>query len=125
TGASARREGLLQVAEHGTVFFDEIAELGPRAQAKILRALETREVYRVGGKQPVRLDVRVIAATNQDLEAAVEAGRFRKDLYYRLNVARVHLLPLRERRADIGPLLDHYIGQLDRERTGAVEGFAP
>jgi DNA-binding NtrC family response regulator len=125
TGASARREGLLQVAEHGTVFFDEIADLGPRAQAKILRALETREVYRVGGKQPVRLDVRVIAATNQDLERAVEEGRFRKDLYFRLNVARVHLPPLRERRADIGPLLDHYVGQLNRERFAEIEGFAP
>ena len=125
TGASAQREGLLQVAEHGTVFFDEIAEMGPPAQAKILRALETREVYRLGGKRPVRLDVRVIAATNQDLERAVEEGRFRKDLYYRLNVARVHLPPLRERRADIGPLLDHYLTQLNGQRPGTIEGFAP
>jgi DNA-binding NtrC family response regulator len=124
TGATGRREGLLQVAERGTVFLDEIGDMGAQAQAKILRAIESREVYRLGAKRPVRLDVRVIAATNQDLERAVEEGRFRKDLYFRLNVARVHLPPLRERRSDIRELLDHYLQTLNRERGAAVEGFA-
>jgi DNA-binding NtrC family response regulator len=123
TGAAGRREGLLQVAERGTVFLDEIGDMGPQAQAKILRAIESREVYRLGAKRPVRLDVRLIAATNQDLERAVEEGRFRKDLYFRLNVARVHLPPLRERRSDIGALLDHYLSALNRERGTAVPGF--
>jgi DNA-binding NtrC family response regulator len=124
TGATGRREGLLQVAERGTVFLDEIGDMGAQAQAKILRAIESREVYRLGATRPVRLDVRVIAATNQDLERAVEEGRFRKDLYFRLNVARVHLPPLRERRSDIRELLDHYLQVLNRERGAAVEGFA-
>jgi DNA-binding NtrC family response regulator len=124
TGATARREGLLQAAAGGTVFLDEIGDMGPQGQAKILRAIDAREVYRVGAKRPERLDVRVIAATNHDLERAVEDGRFRKDLYFRLAVARVHLPPLRERRSDIGALLDHYLQQLNRERARDVEGFA-
>jgi DNA-binding NtrC family response regulator len=89
TGATARREGLLQAAAGGTVFLDEIGDMGAHGQAKILRAIDTREVYRVGAKRPERLDVRVIAATNHDLERAVDEGRFRKDLYFRLAVARV------------------------------------
>lgn len=125
TGAQGRREGLLQLADKGTVFLDEVGDMGPQAQAKILRAIETREVYRVGGTRPVSLDIRIVAATNHDLEHAVDEGRFRKDLYFRLNVARVHLPPLRERRSDIRGLLDHYLRQLNRERGAAVQGFAP
>ena len=124
TGAAGRREGLLAAADGGTMLLDEVGELAPLAQAKILRALETREACRVGGTRPVRFDVRIVAATNQDLERAVEEGRFRKDLYYRLNVARVHIPPLRERRSDIGALLDHYLHELGQQGLGAVEGFA-
>jgi transcriptional regulator with PAS, ATPase and Fis domain len=124
TGAAVGRQGLLQLADRGTVFLDEVGDLGLHGQAKLLRAIETREVYRLGGKKPVALDVRVVAATNQDLEAAVDNGQFRKDLYFRLNVVRVHLPPLRERRSDIGALLDHYLLTLNRERGAAVDGFA-
>jgi DNA-binding NtrC family response regulator len=109
TGAIGRRQGLMQAANGGTMFLDEVAEMGPPGPAKILRVLETREVYRVGAKHPERLDVRFVAATNQDLEQSIADGRFRKDLYYRLAVVRVHLPPLRERQSDINALLDHYL----------------
>src|SRR5262249_12014341 len=122
TGAAAGRPGLLQMADRGTVFLDEVGDLGLNAQAKMLRAIETREVYPLGGKKPVALDVRLVAATNHNLEAAVDEGRFRKDLYFRLNVVRIHLPPLRERRSDIGVLLDHYLRALNREPHG-VDGF--
>jgi DNA-binding NtrC family response regulator len=125
TGASGAREGLLQLADRGTVFFDEIGDMGALAQAKILRAIESREVYRLGGTRPISLDVRFIAATNQDVERAVSEGRFRPDLYFRLNVARVHLPPLRERRADIVTLLDHYLQDLNQRSPERVQGFAP
>ena len=124
TGAARQREGLLQLANRGTVFLDEVGDLGAQAQAKILRALEAREVYRLGGKRPEKLDVRIVAATNHDLEESVEQGQFRKDLYFRLNVARVHLPPLRERRCDIMPLLEHYLHALNRRCAHAVDGFA-
>jgi DNA-binding NtrC family response regulator len=123
TGAARAREGLLQLADHGTVFLDEIGEMGSHAQAKMLRALEAREIYRLGGRNPVRLDVRVIAATNQDLERAVEEGRFRRDLYFRLNVARVHLPPLREHPSDIASLIDHGLRELNIRHSCRVEGF--
>jgi DNA-binding NtrC family response regulator len=109
TGASATHAGLLESADGGTVFLDEIGEMGLPAQAKILRAIEAREVYRLGGRGRIPLDIRIVAATNEDLETAVETGRFRKDLYYRLHVASVRLPPLRERRGDISELLDHYL----------------
>ena len=109
TGASATHAGLLESADGGTVFLDEIGEMGLPAQAKILRAIESREVYRLGGRGRIPLDIRIVAATNADLETAVETGRFRKDLYYRLHVASVRLPPLRERRGDIRELLDYYL----------------
>ena len=115
TGAGHSRDGLLQ-ANRGTIFLDEVGDLTAQAQPKILRAIEAREVQRVGGRRPDKLDVRIVCATNQDLESAVEEGRFRKDLYFRLNVARVHLPPLRERVSDIVPLLDHYLHALNRGR---------
>jgi DNA-binding NtrC family response regulator len=125
TGASRPREGLLQLAHRGTAFLDEIGDMGAMAQAKVLRAIETREVYRLGGKQPVPLDVRIVAATNADLERAVEQGAFRKDLYYRLNVARIHLPALRERRSDIPAILDHYLRELNARARRPVVGFSP
>jgi DNA-binding NtrC family response regulator len=112
TGAHGARAGALEAANGGTVLLDEIGEMTPCAQAKLLRVIETREVQRLGGRRAVPLDIRLLAATNQDLEALVAVGRFRKDLYYRLNVARVHLPPLRERRGDIVALVRHFCRQL-------------
>ena len=120
TGAWAARPGLLESADGGTVFLDEVGEMGLPGQAKILRAIESREVYRVGGRGRIPLDIRVVAATNQNLEQAVEAGRFRKDLYYRLQVASVQMPPLRERQGDIAELLDHYLREFNARRTRQV-----
>lgn len=108
TGADAYRDGLLTSADGGTIFLDEIGDLSLCSQAKILRVLEKREVCRVGANRGMQLDVRFVSATNQDLESMADRGAFRKDLYYRLNVARIHLPPLRERREDIPSLLRHY-----------------
>lgn len=101
TGAVSARAGRFKEAEHGTIFLDEIGELELPLQAKILRALQEREIEPVGGSKPVKVDVRIVAATNRDLEKEVEQGRFREDLYYRINVMPVQLPPLRERGADI------------------------
>ena len=125
TGADRRREGTLKSADGGSVFFDEIGDMGLVTQAKILRAIEAREVRRLGGGSRVPIDVRVIAATNQSLERLVAEGRFRKDLYYRLNVARIDLPPLRERLDDLDLLLAHYIDCFNRKCGRHVEGFTP
>jgi DNA-binding NtrC family response regulator len=109
TGATARKRGKFEVADGGTVFLDEIGELPLEMQAKLLRVLEQQEFMRVGGTQTIQVDIRVIAATNSDLEAAVEAGRFRQDLYYRLKVVTIRIPPLRERREDIPLLLKHFL----------------
>ncbi|MEO5511047.1 MAG: sigma-54 dependent transcriptional regulator [Longimicrobiales bacterium] len=114
TGAHERRLGKFELADGGTLFLDEIADLGMEAQSKLLRALETGEVERVGAQHPVQVDVRVIAATNRDLEVERAAGRFRDDLFYRLNVIRLHMPPLRERRDDIPELIDHFMARLQR-----------
>jgi DNA-binding NtrC family response regulator len=123
TGASGARAGHLQLADGGTVLFDEIGDMGLLGQAKILRAIECKEVYRLGGHRAIPVDVRVVAATNHDLERRVDEGAFRKDLYYRLNVARIHLPPLRSRRDDIPLLLRHYIGEMNQLHGRHVEGF--
>jgi len=125
TGAHGFKEGTLKLAEGGTVFFDEIGDMSQFAQAKILRAIEAREVRRLGGKTAVALDIRVIAATNRDLEHLVVQERFRSDLFFRLNVASVHLPPLRRRREDIAPLCDFYIREMNGRTGYGVEGFAP
>jgi two-component system nitrogen regulation response regulator NtrX len=117
TGATSRRRGRFELADGGTLFLDEVAELGPEAQAKLLRALEAGEIERVGGRRPVPVNVRVIAATNRDLDKEMEAGRFRPDLYYRLNVVPIHLPALRDRAEDIPALADHLANRL-RERQG-------
>ena len=109
TGAHAGFDGVIRAAAGGTLFLDEIAEIGLDLQPKLLRFLETREVHGLGESQPVKVDVRVIAATNADLETMVADGRFREDLFYRLNVVRLRLPPLRERREEIPPLVDHYL----------------
>lgn len=109
TGADARRKGKFEIASNATIFLDEIGDISPRMQAAILRVLQNGEIIRVGGNSPIKVDVRIIAATNADLAKAVEEGRFRKDLYYRLNVFNLHLPPLRERKEDIPPLVTHFV----------------
>lgn len=123
TGAHSRKEGQLKLADSGTVFLDEIGDMSPYAQAKILRAIESKAVYRLGGKHSVPLDVRVIAATNQNLERLIVEEKFRKDLYFRLNVARIHLPPLRERKEDILLFCTHYLRELNQRFRRQVQGF--
>ena len=109
TGAATQKKGRLELADGGIVFFDEIGELLPSAQVKLLRVLQERELERLGGTRTLPVNIRVIAATNQDLEAAVESGKFRRDLYYRLNVLSLVMPPLRERREDIPLLAEHFV----------------
>ena len=115
TGADARRIGRFEQADGGTLFLDEIGDMSPALQTRLLRVLAESEFYRVGGQTSIKVDVRVIAATNQDLALAVKEGRFREDLYHRLNVIRIDTPPLRQRRQDIPLLLDHYLEQTAQE----------
>jgi two-component system nitrogen regulation response regulator NtrX len=117
TGAPERRLGRFELAHTGTLLLDEVGDLGAEAQAKLLRAIEAKEIERVGGGRPIRIDVRILAATNHDLERAVKAGLFREDLYFRLNVIPVAVSPLRERPADIPALVRHFAALL-RRRSG-------
>jgi Nif-specific regulatory protein len=125
TGALTRKPGKFEVAHTGTVFLDEIGELPQPLQAKLLRALQEREIERVGGTQPIRVDLRVVAATNRDLEKAIREGTFREDLYYRLNVISLTLPPLRERREDIPQLADHFAALFSRKIGRRIAGFSP
>ena len=115
TGADARRVGRFEQANGGTLFLDEIGDMSPALQTRLLRVLAESEFYRVGGQASIKVDVRVIAATNQDLAKAVKEGRFREDLYHRLNVIRINTPPLRQRREDIPLLLKHYLSDAARE----------
>ncbi|HUT35837.1 MAG TPA: sigma 54-interacting transcriptional regulator [Planctomycetota bacterium] len=115
TGATERRMGRFEQADGGTIFLDEIGEMPPSTQAKILRVLQEREFQRVGGTRSLRVDVRLIASTNRDLEAALASGEFRQDLYYRLKVIEVVLPPLRERAEDIAPLCEHFLAAIAKE----------
>jgi two-component system nitrogen regulation response regulator NtrX len=117
TGATDRRIGRFELAHTGTLFLDEVGDLGPEAQAKLLRAIEAREIERVGGGKPIRIDVRIVSATNRDLSAMVAAGTFREDLFFRLNVIPLSLPPLRERPDDIPALVEHFTA-LHRARSG-------
>jgi len=110
TGASGARRGLFEEATGGTLFLDEIGDIGPKIQSQLLRALQEGEIRRVGESTPIRVDVRIVAATNKDLKSRVADGRFREDLLYRLDVVHLHLPPLRERREDIPALVDHFAG---------------
>jgi DNA-binding NtrC family response regulator len=124
TGAVASKQGKFELAEGGTVFLDEIGDMSLYAQMKILRTTEKKEVCRLGGKGAIPINVRIVGATNRDPEQLMEKGNFRKDLYYRLNVARVHLPPLRLRKEDIPSLLKHYIRKFNQRFGREVEGLA-
>ncbi len=125
TGAHAEKKGLFEVADRGTLFLDEIAELDIAMQAKLLRALQERKIRRVGGTNEISVDVRVVAATNRDLRAMVSDGRFRDDLYYRINVLSIDVPPLRERREDIPVLIDFFLKKHTRNTSRLVRGLTP
>src|SRR4028118_954050 len=125
TGAHAEKKGLFEVADRGTLFLDEIGELDISMQAKLLRALQEREIRRVGGTRPIKIDVRVVAATNRDLLAMVKDGRFRDDLYYRINVLSIDIPPLRERREDITVLINFFLKKHTRNTSRLIRGLTP
>ena len=123
TGAAAQRKGKFEMAHGGTIFLDEIGDISPKLQMDLLRVLQERTFYRVGGSEEIEVDVRVIAATNVDLERAVREGKFRDDLYYRLNVISINIPPLRERREDIPLLADTFIERLSHELGKEITGI--
>jgi DNA-binding NtrC family response regulator len=123
TGAIARKDGRFHLADRGTLFLDEIGEVSPAIQVKLLRFLQEHEFERVGGTQTHKVDVRIIAATNQDLKERVARGMFREDLYYRLNVVEIHMPPLRDRGSDILLLADHFLRHYARENDKQILGF--
>ncbi len=125
TSAVASKKGLFEVADQGTIFFDEIATVSPETQAKLLRVIQEREFMRLGGTEQLKVDVRIVAASNIDLLSLVKEGRFREDLYHRLNVIHLHLPPLRERREDIPMLLAHFLERFCTENTKPLRMFTP
>jgi len=125
TSAIASKKGLFEVADQGTIFFDEIATVSPETQAKLLRVIQEREFMRLGGTEQLKVDVRIVAASNIDLLSLVKEGRFREDLYHRLNVIHLHLPPLRERREDIPMLLAHFLERFCTENTKPLRMFTP
>lgn len=125
TGAIAQKKGKLEVANGGTVFLDEVGELSPLLQAKLLRVLQEREFERVGGTRPIKVDIRLLAATNKDLEEAVKAGTFRSDLYYRLNVVSLRMPPLRERPGDVPLLARYFAAKYSGKCKRKITGLAP
>jgi two-component system nitrogen regulation response regulator GlnG len=124
TGATMQRIGKFEQCNHGTIFLDEIGDMTPATQTKILRALQSGTFEHVGGNQPIQVDVRVIAATNKPLEAAVAARQFREDLFYRLNVVRIHIPPLRDRRDDIPLLVNYFLEKIAREQQRKPKSIA-
>jgi DNA-binding NtrC family response regulator len=125
TGATQQRRGKFELADGGTLFLDEVGDMNPSAQAKVLRVLQENELERVGGTETIKVDVRVVAATNKDLHAEIAAGRFREDLYYRLAVVPIELPPLRARREDIPALVEHLIGQVCADNDRRPKKVAP
>ena len=125
TGATAQRVGRFEQANGGTLFLDEIGDMPADTQTRLLRVLADGEFYRVGGHQPVKVNVRIIAATHQNLEGLVQAGRFREDLFHRLNVIRIHLPCLAERRGDIPLLARHFLASAAQELGGETKILRP
>lgn len=125
TGAVSQKKGRFELANGGTIFLDEIGEIDANTQVKILRVLQEREFERVGGTQTIHTDVRVVAATNRNLEEEVKKGNFREDLYYRLNVVHIEVPPLRERKEDIPLLLNSFLNEFNNENSKNIEGFTP
>jgi len=124
TGAVARRIGKFEEANGGTLLLDEISEMHPRLQAKLLRAIQEKQIDRVGGNQPVKVDIRLIATSNRDLMESIKAGEFREDLYFRLNVVNLHLPPLRERKEDIELLAKHFVQKFAKLNQVAIKPFS-
>jgi len=125
TDAKAAKKGLMELADRGTLFLDEVSEMSLNSQAKFLRCLQERVFRRVGGTRDIKVDLRIIAATNRPLEARVKEGQFREDLFYRLNVIPITVLPLRERRDDILPLARHFLSESNLRSHKGIKGFAP
>lgn len=125
TGAVSRKLGKFEVAHGGTILLDEVSEISPAVQAKLLRVLQEREFERVGGTKSIQVDVRLLAATNKNLEELVREGLFREDLYFRLNVVTIHVPPLRERKEDIPLLVEHYLKTLEQPSGKEIKGFSP
>jgi transcriptional regulator with GAF, ATPase, and Fis domain len=125
TGATEKKVGKFEAADHGTIFLDEIGEMNVGTQAKLLRVLEGHPYERVGGSTPVRVDVRVVAATNQPLEKNLQEGTFRRDLFFRLQVVEIRVAPLRERKSDVPQLADHFLKRFVRETGRKIRGFTP
>ena len=125
TGAVSQKKGRFELADGGTIFLDEIGEIDSATQVKILRVLQEREFERVGGTETVKVDVRIVAATNRDLLEEVKKGNFREDLFYRLNVVHIEVPPLRERKEDIPLLMSSFLEEFNREDNRAIEGFSP
>ncbi|RKX98455.1 MAG: sigma-54-dependent Fis family transcriptional regulator, partial [Spirochaetes bacterium] len=123
TGAVARKRGRFELANHGTIFLDEIGELSLQMQVKLLRVIQEREFVRVGGEESIKVDVRIISATNKDLKEAVKNGTFREDLYYRLNVVSIYVPPLRERKDDIPLLVHKFIEEFSKENNKQIDGI--
>ena len=124
TGAVKTKQGLVEIADTGTLFLDEIAEMAPNLQAKLLKVIEEGEFYRVGGTKPIKVDVRFIAATNQNVRSVIAEGRFREDLYYRLNIMEIFIPPLRDRREDIPPLCTYFLEKHLPSSRKKITGFA-
>jgi two-component system response regulator HydG len=124
TGAVKAKQGLVEIADTGTLFLDEIAEMAPNLQAKLLKVIEEGEFYRVGGTKPIKVDVRFIAATNQNVRTVISEGRFREDLYYRLNIMEIFIPPLRDRRDDIMPLCTYLLEKHLPKMRKKITGFA-
>jgi two-component system response regulator HydG len=125
TGAERRREGKFRQAEGGSLFLDEVSEMSPAMQVKLLRVLQERELTRVGGAEVIKINVRLIAASNKDLKKEMERGRFREDLFYRLNVVGLNVPPLRERKEDIPILAQHFLQQFVAQNSKKIKGFTP
>ncbi|MBI5102948.1 MAG: sigma-54-dependent Fis family transcriptional regulator [Nitrospirae bacterium] len=124
TGAVAAKKGLIEIADTGTLFLDEIAEMSPSIQAKLLKVIEDREFIRIGGTRTIRVDIRIISATNQNISGLIREGKFREDLYYRLNVMDIHIPPLRERKGDIVPLCAHFLEKYAKKENKHIRGLS-